>query len=103
MRADWQYLLAAALAAVATTSGARLIRQLRTQTNVDLPDYDPADPDGEVAALLAASVPALAQGITDTTHSRLSDLFTELLAGGAIAALRDALSQRVFWKLSGVT
>jgi hypothetical protein len=82
-RADWQDILAAALAAIATTSGARLISQLRTQTAADMPDYDPDDPDGEVAALLAVSVPALAQRITDTTHSRLSDLFADLLAAGS--------------------
>lgn len=92
----WETLLAAALTAVARTSGRRVTKQLKA-TLPDAPDYDPDDPDGEVASLISDYAPILAQSITDTTHGRLNTLLSDLLAGGnsaSIADLLDSLKQQ---------
>lgn len=92
----WGTLLAAALTTVARTSGRRVTTQLQA-TLPDAPDYDPGDPDGEVASLISDYAPILAQSITDTTHDRLNTLLSDLLAGGnsaSTADLLDGLSQQ---------
>lgn len=100
-QSDWETLLAEGIAAVASTSGQRLIRQLRTSAPelADIADYDAnaSAGSGEVASLTNEYVPQLAASISATTHDRLSELLHDALnseEGATLADLLDSVKQQ---------